>query len=59
VLENLVEERWEKILAGVAVAVFAILVVVSISVNVFYSAHYPPTDWRSCCPSACNSYPTC
>ena len=49
-VKNLKWERWEKYVWWVSLCVSGILVVFAALFNVFYVGHYPPTDWRACCP---------
>jgi len=59
VLKNFKVFAWERTVLWIAVAVFTVLVLFAIAFNVFYTAHYPATDWRSCCPLPCSYYPNC
>jgi len=59
VLRNLVAHKWELRLRWVALAVFMLFIVFAVCFNIFYAAHFPPTDWRACCPMPCLSYPVC
>jgi len=58
VLENFTVYNWERKVKWIAVAAFSVLVLFAIGFN-FYTAHYPATDWRCCCPLPCSFYPNC
>ena len=59
VLKNFKVFPWERKVLWVAVALFSVFVLFAICFNIFYTAHYLPTDWRQCCPLPCLNYPEC
>ena len=59
VLKNFKVYDWERVVFWVALALFIVLSLFAICFNIFYTAYYPPTDWRACCPMPCTRYPNC
>jgi len=59
VLKNFYIFKWETVVQWIALAIFLVFVLFGVCFNIFYTSHYPATDWRSCCPLPCMYYPKC
>jgi len=49
-VKNIEWQDWEETLWYVVLVISAVLVAYAILFNCKRADHYPPTDWRPCCP---------
>jgi len=59
VLKNFKVFNWERVVFWIAIILFVVFVLFAVLFNIFYTEHYPFTDWRECCPIPCFKYPHC